>query len=192
MNIESMIPYIISFLIVIIILILLIVLKPKKVKPIEVTIDDDKEEKSDIEKVIEALEENKEGRKMTSFEEEQEANAIISYQELVQAVKEKKLQLDSKNSDGLENVNSTKDQNLNQILEQIDSKESITPEPVISQISQEESLTSEPVLEIEEPNIQPQKSQPKFKNSEFISPIFGKDNNNDKFLKDLKDFRNNL
>ena len=192
MNIESMIPYIISFLIVIIILILLIVLKPKKVKPIEVTIDDDKEEKSDIEKVIEALEENKEGRKMTSFEEEQEANAIISYQELVQAVKEKKLQLDSKNSDGLENVNSTKDQNLNRILEQIDSKESITPEPIISQISQEESLTSEPVLEIEEPNIQPQKSQPKFKNSEFISPIFGKDNNNDKFLKDLKDFRNNL
>ena len=192
MNIESMIPYIISFLIVIIILILLIVLKPKKVKPIEVTIDDDKEEKSDIEKVIEALEENKEGRKMTSFEEEQEANAIISYQELVQAVKEKKLQLDSKNSDGLENVNNTKDQSLNQILERLDSKESITPEPIISQITKEEGLTSEPVLEIEEPNIQPEKSQPKFKNSEFISPIFGKDNNNDKFLKDLKDFRNNL
>ena len=52
--------------------------------------------------------------------------------------------------------------------------------------------TVEPVLEIEEPLVQPEKSHPKFKNSEFISPIFGKDNNNDKFLKDLKDFRNNL
>ena len=51
-----MIAYIISFLIVIIILILLIVLKPKKIKPIEVTIEDDKEEKRDIEKVIEDLE----------------------------------------------------------------------------------------------------------------------------------------
>ena len=34
--------------------------------------------------------------------------------------------------------------------------------------------------------------QPKFKNSEFISPIFGKDSNNDEFLKELKDFRSNL
>ena len=34
----------------------------------------------------------------------------------------------------------------------------------------------------------------KFKSSEFISPIFGKDSNrtNDEFLQDLKDFRSNL
>ena len=61
-------------------IILLIILKPKKVKPIETTIDNVKEEKTDIEKVMEALEENKEERVMTTFEEEQEANYIISNQ----------------------------------------------------------------------------------------------------------------
>ena len=166
MNIESMIPYIISFLIVIIILILLIVLKPKKVKPIEVTIDDDKEEKSDIEKVIEALEENKEGRKMTSFEEEQEANAIISYQELVKAVQEKKLQ-------GVEPIKKVEPQVPQELIN-------------IEEIEQPE-IKDNLEIKIDE---EPQK-ETKFKNSEFISPVFGKDNN-DKFLKDLKDFRNNL
>jgi hypothetical protein len=34
--------------------------------------------------------------------------------------------------------------------------------------------------------------KPKFKNSEFISPIFGKAKDNDEFLKELKDFRSNL
>ena len=74
----------------ILIIVLLIIFRPKKVKPIDVTIDDVKEEKNDIEKVIEALEANKNDRPMTTFEEEQEANAIISYQELVKAVNEKR------------------------------------------------------------------------------------------------------
>ena len=90
--VEYKYVFVFALSILFLILILLIVLKPKKVKPIEKTIDDEKEEKTDIEKVIEALEENKEGRTMTTFEEEQEANAIISYQELVKAVQEKKLQ----------------------------------------------------------------------------------------------------
>ena len=172
--------YIISISVLLLILILSIVLKPKKVKPIEVTIDDEPKDKTEIEKVIEALEENKNERVMTSFEEEQEANAIISYQELVKAVEEKRLHLEPKKPQT--------DENLSSVVESI-------IEPTIEQevqINLEEDVTTEPVLEIEEPLVQPEKSQPKFKNSEFISPIFGKDNNNDKFLKDLKDFRNNL
>lgn len=87
----------------ILIIVLLIIFRPKKVKPIDVTIDDVKEEKNDIEKVIEALEANKNDRPMTTFEEEQEANAIISYQELVKAVNEKKAHMDPKPVTAIEN-----------------------------------------------------------------------------------------
>ena len=172
--------YIILISVLLLVFILLIIFKPKKVKPIEVTIDDEPTEKTEIEKVIEALEENKNERVMTSFEEEQEANAIISYQELVKAVEEKRLHLEPKKTET--------DEKLSSVVEAI-------VEPNIEkevQINLEKEVTTEPALEIEEPLVQPEKSHPKFKNSEFISPIFGKDNNNDKFLKDLKDFRNNL
>ena len=123
-------------LIIVAIVVVLIVTKPKKVKPIETTIDDVNVEKSDIEKVLESLESTTESRPMTTFEEEQEANAIISYQELVEAVKAKKEAIDNKNA----NVN----------------------------------------MEIKEAQEEPKK----FKSSEFISPIFGKDSNrtNDEFL----------
>lgn len=120
----------------ILIIVLLIIFRPKKVKPIDVTIDDVKEEKNDIEKVIEALEANKNDRPMTTFEEEQEANAIISYQELVKAVNEKKAHMDPKPVTAIENS----------------------------------EVTNPVSVAVEE--------QPKFKNSEFISPIFGKDSNN--------------
>lgn len=140
-----------------VITILIIVLKPKKVKPIEVRVDDElkNNEKTEIEQVIEALEDNNDRRPMTTFEEEQEANAIISYQELVQAVNEKKARLENSN--------------IPKKLE--------TEIPAELQEFTEEKTDSEPH---------------KFKNSEFISPIFGKDSNNDNFLKELKDFRNNL
>lgn len=142
---------------ILLITILLIIFKPKKVKPIEITIDDKIDNKTDdkneIEKVIEALEENKNDRPMTTFEEEQEANAIISYQELVQAVNEKRAHFDNKN--------------------------------VVKKV---EAEIPKELLDYEEET----KPTPKFKNSEFISPVFGKDSNNDDFLKELKDFRNNL
>ena len=52
------------------------------------------------------------------------------------------------------------------------------------------TFTQEEVNEI----MKPKEESKKFKSSEFISPIFGKDSNrtNDEFLKDLKDFRSNL
>ncbi len=129
------------------IIVLIIVLKPKKVKPIETRVDDKVDTKTNIEQVIEALEETTERRPMTTFEEEQEANAIISYQELVQAVNEKKARVD-----------------------------------------EEPKNLEQEVVEPPKPSVE----QPKFKNSEFISPVFGKDSNNDDFLKELKDFRRNL
>ena len=56
-------------------------------------------EKSDIERVLETLENTSESRPMTTFEEEQEANAIISYQELVEAVRQKKETMAVSNKD---------------------------------------------------------------------------------------------
>lgn len=153
------------FFTIVLLIIILIVTKPKKVKPIEITIDDVKDEKSDIEKVLESLEENKNSRPMTTFEEEQEANAIISYQELVEAVRLKKELMGEK----------------------------IVEKP-IEKIN--ENVNLEIVEEVKEDkiDIEPKEEVKKFKSSEFISPIFGKDSNrtNDDFLKELKDFRNNL
>jgi len=144
---------------VLVAIIILLLTKPKRVKPIEVTIDDVENEKTDIEKVLESLEENKNSRPMTTFEEEQEANAIISYQELVEAVKAKKEMMGS-------TVSSTSVPS-NAVVEAIEAVEEVEP-------AKEETK--------------------KFKNSEFISPIFGKDSNktNDEFLKELKNFRSNL
>ena len=141
------------FFTIVLLIVILIVTKPKKVKPIDITIDDVKDEKTDIEKVIESLEENQNSRPMTTFEEEQEANAIISYQELVEAVRLKK--------------------------ELMGEKEDAKP-----QIN----------IEVQEEVMKTKEESKKFKSSEFISPIFGKDSNrtNDEFLKDLKDFRSNL
>ncbi len=158
--------YIITLIIVVIVLIILVAtLMPKKVAPIEKTIDDVKNEKTDIEKVIESLETSSNDRVMTTFEEEQEANAIISYQELVAAVKEKKATIE-KSKEPNQNL-------LNEVTRVIEN-------------AKKDSIT---VPEVEVPT---QTVKPKFKNSEFISPIFGKTTNNDEFLKELKDFRSNL
>lgn len=156
--------------IILILIILLITLKPKRVKPIEVPTLDDKKEKSEIESLIETLETSESKRSMTSFEEEQEANAIISYQELVAAVNAKKASMKESESgkttvmDVIENLNDTKNLNTNSDI-------------VVEEVVEEKE-------EIEK----------KFKNSEFISPIFGKDGNktNEDFLTNLKDFRSNL
>jgi len=158
MSVEQIILCII--ILIALIVTILVVTKPKKVKPITKTIDDVNEEKTEIEKVIEALEYSKESRPMTTFEEEQEANAIISYQELVQAVKEKKA------------------------LMEVESKQ----KEESSKVEVSKSLEVE-VSAVANPEI---KEKPKFKNSEFISPIFGKAKDNDEFLKELKDFRSNL
>lgn len=159
--------YFIGFL-ALILVILLIALKPKKVKPIEITIDDEKTEKTDIERVMEALESKAASRPMTTFEEEQEANAIISYRELVEAVNAKKAQINLEQKD--------------------DTKTTVLD---IATKLENNKIEEVPALEVSTEAIEEEK---KFKNSEFISPIFGKDSNktNEEFLNNLKDFRSSL
>lgn len=93
------------------------------------------------------------------FEEEQEEKAIISYQELVDNVKSGKIEvIDDEQSD----IN---------FVENLDIEE----EPVIATIEEKPEVTPEMVKEaIESIKISSVKEEPKkFKNSEFISPIFG-------------------
>ena len=101
------------------------------------------------------------------FEEEQEEKAIISYQELVDNVKSGKIEvIDDEQSDV----------NFVESLE-ID----LTEEPVIETIEDEESsvtpeMLKEAIQTISESSV---KEEPKkFKNSEFISPIYGVMENN--------------
>ena len=130
-----------------------------------------KEEKNkELDIVLKAIEE-KPAKKELSFEEEQEENAIISYQELLAAANGQKKEKVEDNNPELADL-------INQI-----------------------SMESKEIEALEEPEIiedvvnTKEDEQKKFKNSEFISPVFGKDKpkeSNDEFLQSLKDFRSNL
>ena len=158
----------------------------------------------DLESVLEKMQEeaSKPKDEIMTFEEEQEEKAIISYQELLNAVKK--------------NVNEVTKVEIKEI------KEEKQEEPKV------EMNVLEPVVLKTEKEIQPtleeENKSNKFQNSEFISPIFGRVGNdveypkiksfeekeedlektivlpktngnvdsNDEFLRILKEFRNNL
>lgn len=106
------------------------------------------------------------------FEEEQEENAIISYQELVDNVKSGKIEVvDDEESDVNFVENLISDTNNEPVMTiESESETQVTPEMVkeaIRSIS-EESIKEEPK---------------KFKQSEFISPIFGIMDNNVEYPK---------
>lgn len=95
------------------------------------------------------------------FEEEQEEKAIISYQELVDNVKAGKIEvIDDEETDTnfVENLNIIQD--MEPIIETSEQEESITPE-----------MVKEAIINISESSV---KEEPKkFKNSAFISPVYG-------------------
>lgn len=95
------------------------------------------------------------------FEEEQEEKAIISYQELVDNVKSGKIELvDDEESE-------------TNFVESLNIEETV--EPVLSTVEEESSITPEMLKEvIQTISDSSVKEEPKkFKNSEFISPIYG-------------------
>ena len=95
------------------------------------------------------------------FEEEQEEKAIISYQELVDNVKLGKIEvIDDEESDinFVENLDLEEDQEP--VLSTVEENSSVTPE-----------MLKEVIQNITESSV---KEEPKkFKNSEFISPVYG-------------------
>lgn len=85
---------------------------------------------------------------VTNFENEQEEKSIISYQELLKSVREKK-EIDSK-------VTPVKIEDNKIEIDEFDNEDTIIIEPIID-------------------------SNKKFKNTEFISPIFGRQDNKMKY-----------
>ena len=185
----------IAYVLCIVFVVMLLVNRKKK-RYIENTKPEVKKdlESVDLEAVLEKMQEevSKSKDEIMTFEEEQEEKAIISYQELLNAVKK--------------NVNEvTRTSEVNPL---------------------EEKDVFEPVILQTENKIKEEPKTNKFQNSEFISPIYGRVNNdvdypkiksfeevkkeedlektiimpklnssvdsNDEFLRILKEFRNNL
>ena len=141
------------------------------------------------------------------FEEEQEEKAIISYQELVDSVKSGKIEVVDDEETNINFVENLNVQDNIEPIESINEQPVVTPQMVKDAIN---NITSSSVKE--EPK--------KFKNSEFISPVYGvmeekleyptvkrtenildiRDYNalteeikrQEEFLNALKEFRNNL
>lgn len=200
---------------VLVILFVIFLLVRNKKKRIEKRIMEEENKKDieavDLEAVLDKMQEDVNKTKVDevkSFEEEQEEKAIISYQELLKAVKK-----------DVDNVTKVELPKTEIEVETEEEPVQIIPEETI------EKADNAPELEVmEEKEI---KKPSKFQNSEFISPIYGrvnsdvkypkipafreeeqtnheedlektivfdaiKDDDSDEFLKALKEFRNNL
>lgn len=161
--------YIIAVFVLIIGLFLVVFVNKKNSKEIKNLTKEEKNKELDI--VLKSIEE-KPLKKELSFEEEQEENAIISYQELLAAANGQKKEKVEDNNPELADL-------INQISMQSEEIETLEEPEIIEDVV----------------NTKEEDEQKKFKNSEFISPVFGKDKpkeSNDEFLQSLKDFRSNL
>jgi hypothetical protein len=202
-------------LVIFFVIFLLVKNKRKRIERVKIEDASKKDiESVDLEAVLDKMQEDVNKTKVDevkSFEEEQEEKAIISYQELLKAVK--------RDVDDVTKVEIPSEEKP-VVVEDEEAKVQIMPEEVV------EKSVSTPVVETMEEKETRKPS--KFQNSEFISPIYGRVNNdvkypkipafrekqepinheddlektivfdaiknddNDEFLKALKEFRNNL
>lgn len=202
-------------LVIFFVIFLLVKNKRKRIERVKIEDAPKKDiESVDLEAVLDKMQEDVNKTKVDevkSFEEEQEEKAIISYQELLKAVK--------RDVDDVTKVEIPSEEK-SVVVEDEEAKVQIMPEEVI-----EKSVTTPVVETMEEKET---RKPSKFQNSEFISPIYGRVNNdvkypkipafrekqepinheddlektivfdaiknddNDEFLKALKEFRNNL
>jgi len=128
--------------------------------------EEEKPVSEELEKLINQMKQDMEVRPeevVARFEQEQEEKAIISYQELVDSVKKGKIQtIDDEQSD-IDFVQALQDEINEEPINTIEVKEnesSVTPEQLRAVIN-----------EIEKNKVV--KEKPKFKTTEFISPVFG-------------------
>lgn len=218
---SSMFYYIlvaVTYVLVILFVIMLIISRKKKKR---VTMDKPKDIDSiDLESVLGKMQEDVSQKTDVprTFEEEQEEKAIISYQELLHAVKKDVNDVTRVNVDEVEVYNDPLEERELPTLNSIINKEDTSLEPIV--LANELDVESdEEVNTVDDLS----RSNTRFQNSEFISPIYGRVNNeieypkipsikveednkkeiknfepelnqvdNDKFLSALKNFRNNL
>lgn len=134
-------------------------LNQQEVQKIESTETKFEEKKSEIEEMLEKMQEDLDKKPedvVTTFENEQEEKAIISYQELVDSIKEKSPKVEIVD-DELEYHQNKLQEELSQTIEAIENKE---PRLQEIEVSSTNDKTTEAVK--------------KFKNTDFISPVYGK------------------
>ncbi len=195
-----------------------------KGEPIQIEIDSDisnEEEKTSMQNILSKMQEDltkKDEKSIFEFEQEQEQNAIISYQELLKANGKEVVETVEKQKFDLnkffDNMNSSVKHNYN--VDEINKASDLSvitiddiKDDTINEIKENNSKTIKP-SNIDEGT----KEKKKFKMSEFISPIYGRmetkldyptipnesqikeksisDLTDDEFLKVLKAFRENL
>lgn len=157
-------------LVIFFVIFLLVKNKRKRIERVKIEDAPKKDiESVDLEAVLDKMQEDVNKTKVDevkSFEEEQEEKAIISYQELLKAVK--------KDVDDVTKVEIPSEEKP-VVVEDEEAKVQIMPEEVI------EKSVSTPVVEtVEEKET---RKPSKFQNSEFISPIYGRVNNDVKYPK---------
>lgn len=201
---------IISVLVIIIIITILSINKDrrkahesiKEVEPVldEAKLEEQKKAKLELEKVVEDMQKNIDETKtvnddIKTYEEEQEEHAIISYQELVEAVKGHENQ--PHKEVGMEVADTTFIDEDGSFLKPEDTAVEFTKLPKEEKMDEpkyEEVKSFEPRYE-ETKESRPYEEK-NFKTSEVISPIYGRgqalDEEEDEFLDSLKDFRKNL
>ena len=130
---------------------------------VETELENASESNTELEDILKKMQEDidiKPEDVVKKFEEEQEEKAIISYKELVDNVKSGKIEVvddEASNVDFVENLNSN--QNEEQ-FNMIDDEASVTPDMVKEVI---DNISTSSTKE----------DSKKFRNSEFISPIYG-------------------
>lgn len=195
---------IIGVLIVIIILTILSIKKDRDkaikarsyVKPV-VTEEEKEQAKLELEKVVDEMQKNLDNEKVTTsdittYEEEQESKAIISYQELVEAVRNNN-EAKVHNEVGMEVADTNAIEKPEEVVPSVEKTDEVTIDSIINQVYKEDTKPY---------------SEENFQTSEVISPIYGMANEVDdkpiyndldsdmeevdEFLDSLKDFRKNL
>ncbi len=191
-------------------------------KPVELT-EEQKQAKAELERVFNMMSadleaEEEEISPIDEFEREQEENAIISYQELIKQakakgqIKEEPVEIKEDNFEALEEESYPKP-SYQAVYETHEEELYSKPSYQAVYETHEEELYSKPSYQnvYETHEEKPLEEKKKFKNSEFISPIFGIQNGNPsyptvkkidrskkvedentQFLNSLKEFRENL
>lgn len=143
-------------------------------------INEEKKPKTNLEEVLEKMQADLDKKEdvVAIFEQEQEEKAIISYQELLQSK--------NKNVEG-------SNKELLSVIEQISKPDINVYEEVGEPIEAISSVVEEPI-EVISPVVEETR---KFKTTDFISPVYGKQNSNIKYPKipnfnELKEAGNNI
>ena len=170
-------------------------IKARSYVKLEVTPEEREQAKLELEKVVEDMQKNLDNEKVTTsdittYEEEQESKAIISYQELVEAVR-----------------NNNEAKAHHEVGMEVADANSIETPDIVKPTEPEEITINEAIDAITKEEVKPY-SEEKFQTSEVISPIFGATSKVedepiyneldsdmeevDEFLDSLKDFRKKL